>query len=161
MAEHEYLIDVVSRIAKQGVADVRKRLAPDEDWDPVLIGLGDEEADIIAFPVMATTKDAVVDMLAHIARTNRYRAIAVVNTAWYVELPKGEIDAYEASDRTPSTDPNRQEAVTILAMDAEVMRLERALITRRRRKPPRLGPWQGGSGGQISGRFTRIGEALR
>jgi hypothetical protein len=169
MTGHVYLVDQAVELAKGGVESNRELLGPEDDWQPVLIGLTETEATVVGFPIMPNLKDTLVEVLATIAKQFGFKAMAVVTTVWYVKVA---VDASSLTDEErealerehmntpPSEHPNRVEAVLIQALDAEVMRFRVAEIERHPDAPPTLGEWKplGEDNDEYGGRFP---DALR
>jgi hypothetical protein len=167
--KHEYLVDEAVELAKAGVEGLAPDLDPDEDWEPVMVGITEEKADVMGFPLLPGLKDVLVDVLAKIAKVQHYKAMAIVTTAWMIDTASLDPDeaaalreAHEAGEHVSASEhPKRVEIVMIQAIDPEVMRFESARVYRHEDAPPTLGPWQPFGGDEIAGRFAALRTVLR
>jgi hypothetical protein len=168
-----YTVDAVTTVAKGGIEANRESLRPDQDWQPVIVGITvDGAAEVIAFPMPPNegdNRDVLAAALFALAKQHRFKAMAFVSMVWMVDTQASTEAEAQASQEhlaaggLPSTDPNRREAIIVQAMDAEVQRLHYAFVTRHPDQPPELGEWQhfDEREGSIEGRFAGLQEALR
>jgi hypothetical protein len=164
-----YSLDLVTDLVQRGAADIAHRLEPDEDWQPVLVGLAEGGPVILAFPIIEGAKDQLVEVLAVIAQAHEFKAMAILTPVWSVGVHMEDSTEEERQDVIehglevpPSQHPDRVEAVMLQTLDAEVMRFYHALITRRPGQHPLLGEWTTfGDQDHVDGRWARLRDALR
>lgn len=154
--------DELLAIMKTGAENVgREFTAPDADWQPVMgLGRADGTAAVVGWdPTFLADDGAKFGWFAAMRATlaqQRATAVALVTSTWQhsrFRLPPGIhpeaaeewVNAEMEAGRMvrPSQDPDRTEAVSIIAMDA--MRPARSVLAEIRRhpgRPPTLGPWK-------------------
>jgi hypothetical protein len=143
--------DELARVVMQSADRIEEHLAPDGDWDPVLMTIDDEGARVVRLE--ATDEPSIPDQLG-IARSvfGAQLAAAVIVHCWQVAVrmdpPETIADAlarYAAAGAPrPRDDPQRGEMLVVVAADAEGGRFHAARIVARRadRRPVLEDEWE-------------------
>lgn len=155
------------------VEGLGQRLAPDDDWQPMLFCAKDDTLGIA--PIDGNLFSSA-EAKAHLTNTvipalvqqSGAESVAMVTTAWLVRIDRTNpydragLDPETGFTRVmPSQHPGRIEVVTIVVCDKDNVRSYMAEIARSA-GPPTLGNWevqiQGEGGMQVAG---RIAEAIQ
>jgi hypothetical protein len=135
--------------AQTGVAAVQESFTdPDDDWEPVMFAISDDENVVIGLPPAAFASDRAKDMLCDVALpgiilAGRVRALVMVMSTWEVEYTKEfPRSADPHRQMPPSQHPRRREALYLSGLTATLTRSLRADIQRHPDAPPTLGEWR-------------------
>jgi hypothetical protein len=146
-------LDFLERFIKTGVEDIRSNIMedPEEDWEPVLFLLNEEENKISPIELTPLFTDELrKDFAAEVAipaaiRETGATAMGMLASAWMVKISTKGVDPEkeECIDMLvpPSAHPGRVENLIMFLADQETIRFLTAEIKRYEGKPPELGEW--------------------
>lgn len=154
MANKIEALENAINVAQEGAENVRAQFKdPRDDWAPIVIAL-DRKGEI-SIGLLDLSDDEAKELTAtkiipDFIRERKVVALALVVSAWSLEVPKGE------TLKVPiRRSPQRKEILEIAAMSADSTRTLMSDIQRTEIAPPELSEWEElPSNAKLGGRFV-------